>query len=264
MIEDHLNKKLANNLLQMYEKKINASNCKKCLESNFKKDLPSTFWYIGDHFEDKSKPRVAFVGKTTWGKWDNESTKNYYESFNHIKGDLKSEEVVCYDEVTEKSRKGVRFFTAIKNITKSLFNIEKSDCSFLEEIFITNLCKCNVVEKDKENKYINITPPEFFFNCKEIFEQEIMIIKPSHIVFFTNDYDDIVDSLNYGFRSEEIFEIFSGPQRFKDKFYPWEIKMFKNRENMMYSLRTRHPQGTYSEFEVAIKEWITNSFENVN
>ena len=44
--------------------------------------------------------------------------------------------------------------------------------SFLEEIFITNLCKCNVV-KPKDNEYINITPTELFSASDRFSQKEL-------------------------------------------------------------------------------------------
>ena len=106
-----------------------------------------------------------------------------------------------------------------------------------------------------------ITPNELFENYTRIFQREVEIVRPTHLIFFTNTYfDDILSSLKFKFvdKSYEIENksIDIGDKReipFLHSVYTYKSKL------IMRLLRTRHPQGTSLKFDNKIAEWITNN-----
>ena len=67
----------------------------------------------------------------------------------------------------------------------------------VENIAITNLCKCNIYDYASNEPNKEITPDFYYQKCFGIFKREIEIIKPSHIIFFTSAYfDDIIEKLD--------------------------------------------------------------------
>ena len=153
-----------------------------------------------------------------------------------------------------------------QKISLAIYPSINENLDFLDNIFITNLVKCNVFEKGVDSE--NITRYDFFSNCIDIFEKEIEIVKPSHIIFFTNDrYDKLIDNLCFGYGENNFQDISDWNNRkiitkrdlkIKDVYW-WHRKFPKSGMQKMHFLRTRHPQGApekEKEFTTEIINWI--------
>jgi hypothetical protein len=137
-----MNVDLKNSLLKMYDTEM-----KKCPCVDTKDALtPWIFWYIGKNFPERKSPKIAFVGKNSWGESGEKTGNKPYcmDGLTMVKGTFNKrgeKNAPFYDCDTE--RVFSRYWGAIKNITKKSLEISSGNCSFLDEIYVTNLCKCN-------------------------------------------------------------------------------------------------------------------------
>ncbi len=188
---------LEKDLFEMYEQVINGVHCNACHERDKSekrnRNPPASFWNLGDNFADKTKPRIAFVGKSTWLSRENlekacEKVEPVYDPR------------IMIPEFYIPPSRGYRYWKCIKNISDKVYSTRKDNLDFLENVFITNLVKCNVIGKD----FRDITDFEYYRNCIDIFEKEIEIVKPSHVIFVTNDYfDSLIEKLRFGYGDSE-------------------------------------------------------------
>ena len=187
---------LERKVFDMYKKEINDEHCKKCkdydreLSSPLKRNLPQSFFHIGNNFGIKgTKKRLVFVGKNSWN-----AEKNIRKDpmIGHIK-DLSKFGEGAFNHPEKYPRSA--YWRYIRDITKKL-NLT------LDDIGITNLVKCNIYNAE-ENQSVNITNSKYFEECIDIFEKEIQIMKPTHIIFFTGaDYDYLIRKLRFGFKDD--------------------------------------------------------------
>ena len=204
--------------------------------------------------EKKDSPSIAFVGKTSWMDSD-----DYDELLNN--GEISDARAKGIDFL--KKPTGYRFWSAIIKISKQF---DANESVNFPHIFITNLVKCNVFEKGVDSK--NITLEKYFYQCEDIFESEIKIINPSHIVFFTNDkYDDIIDNFNFWYKEGDYVdasdwnheELVPKKDMEYKKVYWWHRKFPKKGKATLQFLRTRHPLGAPFGLEKKIINWIRES-----
>jgi hypothetical protein len=254
---------LEKNLFEMYKQVINGAHCKACYERDKSekrnRNPPASFWNLGDYFADKTKPRIAFVGKSMWLTREN------------LERDCERIEPV-YDirflapEFYVPPSRGYRYWKCIKNVSDKVYSTEKDGLDFLKNIFITNLVKCNVVG----NNYRDKTDFEYYKNCIDIFEKEIEIVAPSHVIFFTGDsFDSLMEKLRFGYgesdwkdcSSKDCIRQITARKKVKRKSVHWWHRTFyRDGRPSMHFLRTNHPQGTPEEFDSEIVNWIWGTY----
>lgn len=246
-------------VFEMYKKKINDAHCEKCngeldnkLPNGHKRCPPQSFWNIGSNLVNKTKPRLTFVGKTSW------NTPEDLENDEKDPFPISYCGYVARDFFNELGR--FRYWHDIRYITHEL-NLE------LEDIAITNLVKCNIYDENDKNDSFNKTPPAYFEQCVDIFEEEMKIIRPTHIVFFTGDnYDYLIDGLRFWFKGPNCTyhdhpkEEKEYKRKIKGKAVCWWHRTFyKDNKPKMHFLRTRHPQGAKLEVREEIIKWVKST-----
>ncbi len=267
---------LEKQIFKSYNNKINDAYCKKCNDyySHYHdpeivdKVGPISYFHIGNNVEKRSEEiRLVFVGKTSWHE------KTDLKSKDNDKGYEKKGNV--YD-ASSFGKIGVSeydsaFWKYIGDIIKSK-EFENLNIT-MDNIAITNLVKCNLIDNSKDDKSKNVTDDFYFERCFPIFQEEIKLISPTHIIFFIGaGYDYILRDKNFGFdlfvdeknTKGKIFdedykiEVFTKDGE-KRKAWWWQRSFMKNDKKEMCFLRTRHPQGAPAGLKDAIIEWINNS-----
>jgi len=216
--------------------------CKIC-QRNKNLAGPISFFHVGSEFK-KDKYKIVFVGKNTW------YNKNNYEEARYKRR--------CFADGREFGRDSIKepissYWNYIKNITEKLY---AEDISIgMERIAITNIFKCNTsAEKDDSS---DITPHDIRQNCINfgIFEKEIQIMKPKHIIFLTGkQYDKEIGNFNFG-----CSKIIDGRKtRFDNgKIVRWPRKLYRNGKLKYAVLRTSHPERKNKKvFTRNIIDWI--------
>ena len=133
--------------------------------------------------------------------------------------------------------------------------ISAKDCIFLDmEIFRKEIKSFghHMVLFNKNKKPSNWYN---FENCGDIFEEEIKIIKPTHILFLTNrDYDDIIKKMNFGYSKKSHEDIIYSKKR-------WHRAFYKNGKIEMQFLRIRHPGRAPKRLRLQniVTDWVNNS-----
>jgi len=256
---------LEKQLIDMYKREINRVHCMSCDEK--KKDLPKgydlcfpqTLWHVGDKFRNNNV-RLVFVGKTSW------NTKVDLSDDIVIQTESKSI-VNCFNMGKEwfKEPEGNRYWLFIKDVTQSRGLT-------LDDIAISNLVKCNVF-REENNTYKDLTGITYYQNCMKIFEKEMQIIKPSHIIFLTHtEFDDLINGLRFWFDNsywyyKDVHDMYYTKLitkrteiNVKNQQSHWWHREFYNdgyRNNIeLHFLRTRHPQFMPDEFKTKMIEWI--------
>jgi len=238
---------MKNKIFEMYDKEKYNENCRFC--KKFEKDKLAgiiSIFHVGSNFE-KDKYRIVFVGKNTfYSKKDFEAEANGKH----------------FADVTQTGRDSIRgegikssYWSYIRAIIAKLYDKERFEDA-IENISLTNIIKCNTTGEDGD--YRDKTPKEIIDSClkSRIFEKEIKILKPKHIVFFTGKYyDDYLNRINLGdkIRDKGDKTIDNG------KIVLWERDFLFQKEKIKV-LRISHPQGKHKEaFVDAVVSWIKNS-----
>lgn len=217
--------------------------CKYCKRNN-KLAGPISFFHIGSMFK-KDKYKIVFVGKNSWyNKKDCKDDK-------YAKG--------CFTDVREFGRncinreaaKRSHYWGYIKYITEKLYG----DISVgIENIAVTNIIKCNTT--GEKGDYSDNTPDDIKQKCIDfgIFEKEIQIMKPKHIIFLTGtDYDEAIGNFKFGCSDSPI----NGRKLDNGKIVKWTRKLYHNGKLKYFVFRTSHPQGKNKKiFTRNIIDWI--------
>lgn len=221
--------------------------CKYCKR---KKELagPISFFHIGSNF-NKDKYKIVFVGKNSWYDID-----DFYED-RYVKGCFADTRQVGRDSINGDNNKNSPYWGYIRSITEKLYgNIRVG----IENIACTNIIKCNTTgEKDD---YSDNTAKDIIQNCISfgIFEKEIKIMRPKHIIFLTGTaYDDAIKNFKFG-----CSKVIDGGKTRLDggKIVKWTRKLYHNGKLKYFILRTSHPQGKNKEaFTSNIIDWINNT-----
>jgi uracil-DNA glycosylase len=124
----------------------------------------------------------------------------------------------------------------IKEICRILWG--KNDLELIwRRIAITNLVKCSTSESGDN------TPELLKKNCitkAKFFGEEVRLIKPTHIVFFTgNDYDDYLEKIGFEGTSRELMK-FENTDGKKGSVMCWDGKSEEGGVKIRV-LRTCHP-----------------------
>jgi len=242
---------LEQKVLETYRSK--SYRCTMCQDYCNRKRLelhgPLSYFNIGDEYED-DEYRIAFVGKTTWyDKSDVNELSRYPGSiFRDCRNHCKS----MFENHPSK------FWVYIRRIAQQLYEEEKDNTNrLLSHIVITNLTKCNTSEGSDD------TTPYFLTDkCAEIFEEEIRILQPKHIILLTGrGYDPYTAKLKFGYRNPPK-NVNGQMGRHKigniDACW-WEREFSEDSRETMAFLRTRHPVRAPSQFVEEIVKWIKSS-----
>ena len=241
--------KIKEDLLELYKKDyLGTEECKICyLHGTVDRN---TYWNLGASWTI-SNPKLAFIGKNTWGP--TEDAGKLLELYKRIYD--------YYDSETGETTVNSRYWRAVKNISEKVHELQPSK-EFLKYIFVSNLAKCGA---DSEHPNI-VTSKKAFTSCKNIFQKEIELVKPTHLILLTGkSYNDIIEGLN--FRSSSHEDETSRDSTFKlrkpcgeTQEVPWWHRKYKaDGRVFMHLLRTRHPQGAFIEFETEITSWVKRS-----
>ena len=198
-----------------------------CDQNGLELQGPISAWCVGKNFY-KNSYRVLFVGKTARG----------------IPG---SEETHCYNNFTA-SRDGLwhvpwQYWSYTRLICQNVFGNDS-----IENIAFTNMVKCNVsLTTDQNPREMN----DFCITQLEIIKEEIKIIKPAKIVFYTaRNYDGYIRNL-FGDFTVEV----DGQCQIGQKNMPWLEAVSKT--DGIRILRVGHPERMKTvDFTNKISAWI--------
>ena len=207
--------------------------CKDCAECHSKianLSPPLTAWGVGSSFNNK-KNRILFVGKNARGYEDDE-IQTPIEVFDDCRCLWKTKRAWAYWGYTAE-------------IARSLF----VDDSF-ENIAFTNIIKCN------NSHNLDTTSILVKTNCikkLKVLSNEIKIIRPTHIVFYTaRDYDDYIPAV---FDSFDV--ICNDIKPIGKKKVPWLEAKATISNIKVNVLRTGHPERKKKkDFVNAICKWV--------
>ena len=162
--------KFEKQIFDMYEK-INigkCGSCQNCRNHNPELSLPISIWQVGDEYYS-SKYKVLFVGKVARGN--------------------PGEKRGCFMDATKRADE--LFETsgwAYWNYTKAIANSLYYENAW-EKIAFTNMVKCN------NSDTIDTTNDLIRNCCLPIIKEEIRILNPKNIVFYTKGYNTLVEKL---------------------------------------------------------------------
>ena len=236
-------------IVEMYRKKSHMfENCNNfCSSKGLVQKGPLSFFNIGDSFGKRAdKYKVVFVGKNHWYNKKEVDELDCYP--NSIFRDCREDGAKMFKE----RQKG--YWYGLRKITDLLYPDEKDNAEkILDYIAITNLTKCNTSPCSEDT-----TPYELTDNCAKILEEEIKILKPKHLVFFTGrNYVDYIEKMcfNYSCPPENMVEQKDIKKIGKQKVFWWQ-REFSNNNEKMFLLNTRHPAIAPRGFADAVSDWI--------
>lgn len=199
-------------IFDMYDKiKIGKlDTCKKCRSQCPDLSSPISIWQVGDEYYD-SKYRVLFVGKVARGKPGEkygdfmDATKRANELYQNV---------------------GWAYWNYTKTIANSLY-----DKNAWEKIAFTNMVKCN------SSDTIDTTTDSTKDFCLPILKEEVKILKPKNIVFYTKGYDEQIERLFDNIENSKTEYVDIG----KKKMSSW---MFKGMigDKVVRGIRVGHPE----------------------
>ena len=205
--------------------------CVACKNSCDQKGLelkgPISAWCVGKKFYENPY-RVLFIGKVA-------------------RGTPGSEETHCYNNFTA-SRDGLwhapwLYWSYTRLICQNVFGNDS-----IENIAFTNMVKCNVSSTTDKNAR---EMKNFCVTQLEIIKEEIKIIKPAKIVFYTaRNYDGYIRNLFGDFTVEVDGQCQIGRQ----PPMPWLEAVSKT--DGIQILRVGHPERKAMDFTDKISAWI--------
>ncbi len=241
---------LETKIFDEYKQWINLGNCEKCknydnnLSASRERVGPVSFFHVDKNMANQNNsPRIVFVGKASW------NSKEDVKEDSQINGvlDLSYVGEGYYNDENSTPP----YWNFIRKITKEL-NLS------LDDIAITNLVKCNISDNEEETS-VDITHDFYYKQCVPLFEKEIIALKPTHLILFTNTgYDHLLKDLTFGqSNSTDVYdEDYKKSIDKEDGSFQtwWWHRNFSN--GKMHMLRTRHPQGAPIELKEAIVDWV--------
>ena len=252
---------LKKQIFDMYKCKINEEYCKKCKnnEKKTKGELvgPFSMFHIGKNLANEENPiRIVFVGKTSWH--EKKDVAGFAGNGSVLDASGFGREAIFEkpEEYPTAFWKYIRYFVS----NESSLNLS------LDDIAITNLCKCNIFNKKEKDLSKNITPDFYFKRCFSIFEEEIKIIKPTHLILFVGaGYDHLLRNAKFGYdnfrdeKNEDCKVEVPKKDGEKRKVWWWHRIFMKNGKVKMQMLRTRHPQRAPFGLKEEIVKWIKSN-----
>lgn len=204
-------------VFRMYEK-INIGKsalCQKCREQNADLSQPVSIWQVGDEYFE-SEYKILFAGKVARG------------TPGEICGDF-MDATERADELYQNA--GWAYWNYTKTIAERIYNENA-----WEKIAFTNMVKCN------NSDTIDTTTDSMRDFCLSVLKEEIKILKPKNIVFYTKGYDNQIEKLFDTVLDSETEEVFIG----KKKMSSWTFRgMIDN--NLSRVIRVGHPERMKKE-----------------
>jgi len=244
---------LSRSLFKMYRSSIVGDHCSRCRESGRQRRRnrvgPVSFWHVGRKFSNTQSVRIAFVGKTSWAE-----REDLHEL--RKKGPI-WDGTSWFDYFWNDSPRWSPYWRCVRDITERL-GLGPNN------LFITNLAKCNVRRRGYR-RYTDVTDLTYYQSCIDLFEKEIEIVQPSHIVLLTGSrFDSLIGSLRFGFVGYncEHRDVTSAhfSKEIGRKSIPWWHRTFlRDRIPRTQFLRTRHPQGAPAQLADEIVSWIDST-----
>jgi hypothetical protein len=246
---------LETEIIEMYRRKSHLfDKCKEfCLSNELPQHGPVSFFNVGDDYgsEGKDEYKIVFVGK------------NHWYDFENLKADCAEFEPPflfkdCRKYGANMFRERQRgYWSGLRKITDELYPEIKDDSEkILSLIAITNLTKCST-----SANYKDTTPYALTDNCVEILKEELRILKPKHIVFFTGPvYDQYFgrELFDYMFEAKKDTAKDDRKKIGELSVLWWEREFFQGNRKM-FVLRTWHPAYPtleLSEFAKKVSNWI--------
>lgn len=217
-------------ILDLYEniQLGNSEICWQCRSQTADLSKPVGVWLVGDAYGSDVK-RILFVGKNARGDFDNQ---DHVMEFGH-------------HAIKENKRYAYWYYT--KLICKEVYG-ENGE----QYIAFTNIVKCNAsLGSDKTTKKTK----DCCIRKLQVLKQEIEVLKPNIIIFYTSwDYDNYLDDI-IGCLS--IKEKRKTTKMIGNYELPWmDVETSLNGE-LIHILRTGHPERkNKKEFVSAVQDWI--------
>lgn len=215
---------------------------------------PFSFFHIGKNMNDFSKEiRLLFVGKTSWHEKSDEKKFTPCGKFRDASEFGK--------EAFEDKSYSSGYWRFIRDITTDL-GIK------LDDIAISNLCKCNVFDQKNDDQSQDITPDPYYINCFEIFQNEVELVKPTHLIFFTGKYYDfLIENFQMQDRNckdqnskDDTIEVKKeNGETSKIRPYWWHRIYIKSDGNQINVLRTSHPNRKPNGLIKEIVKWVQST-----
>lgn len=229
------NNKTEQNIVNLYQKiNVGKSNiCVQCKNINLGLYKPVSVWLVGSEYSKQEK-RILFIGKNARGECDVNSIFQFEYSRKNL------------------WNSGFPFWSYTKEISKQIFNTDSC-----EYIAATNIIKCN---SSMGQDTTSSTMKDFCIDDLKIIREEIKVIKPTHIIFYTaKDYDDYV----FGNKS-----FFDSVRKIKDEDYfavgdkemPYTEAVVVIDNKGINVLRVGHPERkNKQDFVKAVVDFIKNN-----
>lgn len=205
------------------------SVCQRCRSNTRALSHPVSAWLVGNNFYNHEK-RVLFVGK------------NARNEPGRLCGDF-----ICAYEMGRNLWNDMQwpYWSYTRAIAGAVYGSDS-----IENIAFTNIVKCN-------NSGGKDTTSEYTKNCcineLKVIYNEIKIIEPTHIVFYTADkYDENIFSIFDAFKIKSDLRISVGK-----KEMPWLEAEVLLDEKKLHILRIGHPERMkMSDYVTCVSEWI--------
>jgi len=247
--------KLEKEIVEMYRRKSYLfDRCREfCLSQKLPQYGPVSFFNVGDDYgnEEKDEYKNVFVGKNHW--YDFETLKRDCVEFDSpfIFKDCRKDGAKMFKE----RQRG--YWSGLRKITDELYPEIKDDTEkILSRIATTNLTKCSTSTDSDDT-----TPYDLTDNCVEILKEEIRLLRPKHIVFFTGPvYDKYLGRELFDYMSEDTKHSTKEERKKIGKHSVlWWEREFSKGNRKMFVLRTWHPAHhtlDISDFAKKVSNWI--------
>ena len=206
--------------------------CKNCKSNCNGLSSPVGCWCVGIHFFEHEK-RILFVGKNARGNGC-EKGETFQNSF----------------EITRDTlwKKNWPYWSYTRAITETLFG-ENSP----EHIAFTNIVKCNnSSDFDTTSDFVK----EHCIKQLKVLSNEIEIIKPTHIIFYTSwNYDNYIGNV-----FDEFAIKINAQKQIGRKKMPWLEANASIKQMNFKVLRIGHPQYKKKEdFVNYVADWVNKN-----
>ena len=208
--------------------------CSICNEKNEKLSKPVSCWFVGDRFHLQTK-RILFIGKNARGFQEYKDENKFIEAFDD-------------GRKLWRNRKNWAYWSYTAEITSRIFGDDSP-----EYISFTNFVKCNNSDGN------DTTSKNMKENCiikKKVLANEITVIKPTHVIFYTHtDYDNYMPKVFDAFR-KEVDE----KKKIGKRNMPWLEAEAELDDLKINVLRIGHPQCKKKvDFINSVCDWISRN-----
>lgn len=222
-------------VFEMYKSKEIGKNevCALCKKNNKDLSNPLGIYFVGDNYE-REKIKLLFVGKNSRGLFED------CERHNGVVDATK----VAREKLWNESW---AYWSYTKEISKLIFGDDTPS-----HIAITNLVKCNNTDDNDD------TTDDMKQNCiskQSIIKDEIEILKPTHIVFYTHTYYDMY--IRDIFNQIESITTYDAKKSIGNVEMLWWYFKATVVDKTINVLRVSHPQyKNKADFTKEIAKWV--------